>query len=86
MTWKTLFHRIERGETCMSVNNKMRVNMYLPRGLVALLDMTASDIGCSRTEILTHILLNYFEQPLADLANNVKEIGEKATYNKKNNK
>lgn len=45
--------------------NKRRMNMYLPVAIADALDREAESIGCNRTEMLIHILLNYFEQKKA---------------------
>lgn len=52
--------------------NKRRINLYLPYALADALDLKAEELGCNRTEMMIHILLNYFEQQkvmkLTDLA------------------
>ena len=58
-------------------SNRQRINMYLPKSLGTALDLEAQEIGCNRTELMIHILLNYFQQKkamqFADLASQIQD-------------
>ena len=60
--------------------NKRRINMYIPVALADAIDIKAEEIGCNRTEMMIHILLNYFEQQkvlqLSDLASSTNRAHE----------
>lgn len=63
----------------MSVNDKVRVNIYMPQSIIEKIDEFASEFGSNRSVMITTICKNYIDQQAAlsispDIINKLTEF------------